>query len=158
MLFGCMAVILRARRHDAILKSGVSWFETQCQGSVPSARLSALRFAALHPLSGSSPGRGGCTCCHEGRQRAQWEQRSHAEPTGICNSQLWCWTLHGWALAHHTHILGSFSIVWAVALLTLSPLAPGVPLLPFVPGSPRRPLADTESHINGMQRWMLLEQ
>lgn len=47
-------------------------------------------------------------------------------------------------------ILGSFAMVWAVALLTLSPLAPGVPLLPFVPGSPRRPLADTESDINGM--------
>lgn len=73
MLFVCMAVLLGESRHDAILKSGVSWLETQCQGSVPSELVSALSFAALHSLSGSSPGRGGCTCCHQGRQRAQLE-------------------------------------------------------------------------------------
>lgn len=49
-------------------------------------------------------------------------------------------------------------MVWAVALLTLSPLVPGPPLLPFVPGSPRRPLENTESgHINRMPTWIPTE-
>lgn len=40
MLFVCMAAILGARRQNAVLKSGVSWLETQCQGSVHSAHAS----------------------------------------------------------------------------------------------------------------------
>lgn len=53
-------------------------------------------------------------------------------------------------------IMGSFAMRQkAVALLTLSPLVPGLPLLPFVPGSPRRPLENTErGHINRMSTWI----